>query len=135
MSVNRLPANMLAKIAATDCPVEGLEGMCWTWTGCINSKGYGCVSIDGTVQLTHRVSYALHVAATTLHNVHARLVALEKQLKADRQQEIARAVNLQAVGNKVKASYHTGLADGHNTVIEAVRLWREALERAEERKK
>jgi len=63
VSVNRLPANMLAKIAATDCPVEGLEGMCWTWTGCINSKGYGCVSIDGTVQLTHRVSYALHVAA------------------------------------------------------------------------
>jgi hypothetical protein len=34
-------------------------GMCWTWTGCVNSKGYGCVGLDGKTQLTHRVAYTL----------------------------------------------------------------------------
>lgn len=59
--INNLPANMLTKIATEDCPNPGLQGMCWTWTGCLNSRGYGCVQIDKKVQLTHRVSYQLHV--------------------------------------------------------------------------
>lgn len=49
----RLPINMQSKIAV----VNG----CWEWTGCTNSKGYGCVHHDGKVRLTHRVSYELLV--------------------------------------------------------------------------
>lgn len=60
MSINKLPENMLVKVQATECPVPGLEGMCWTWTGCLNSKNYGCVGFDKKVRLTHRVSYELH---------------------------------------------------------------------------
>lgn len=30
---------------------------CWIWTGCLNSKGYGCVGIDKKIHLTHRVAY------------------------------------------------------------------------------
>lgn len=55
----QLPANMQNKIAMELSPVSGLEGFCWTWTGCINSKGYGCVGVNGKSQLTHRVSYTL----------------------------------------------------------------------------
>lgn len=71
-------------------------------------------------------------AATTLHNVHARLVALEKSLKAERQQEINRAVEFKNRGNRERASYHTGLADGQNSTIEALRVIRQysAYERA-----
>lgn len=61
VSINELPENMLAKITTEDCPVDGLEGMCWSWTGCLNSKGYGCVGFDKKVRLTHRVSYELHI--------------------------------------------------------------------------
>lgn len=35
-------------------------GMCWSWTGCLNSKGYGCAQHEGKVQLTHRISYEVH---------------------------------------------------------------------------
>jgi hypothetical protein len=33
---------------------------CWTWNGCLNSRGYGCTSLNGTVVLVHRLSYYLH---------------------------------------------------------------------------
>lgn len=59
--INNLPDNMLAKIRVAECLVPGLEGMCWEWTGCLNSKGYGCVQIDKKRHLTHRASYQLHI--------------------------------------------------------------------------
>jgi hypothetical protein len=34
-----LPARMRAKITEELCPVAGLDGFCWTWTGCVQSKG------------------------------------------------------------------------------------------------
>lgn len=56
-----LPENMLSKITAVECPVPDLDGMCWRWDGCLNSKGYGCVGVGNKrTQLTHRVSYELH---------------------------------------------------------------------------
>ena len=61
-------------------------------------------------------------AATTLHNVHARLTALEKSLVAERSQEIARALEFKNQGNRERASCHTGLADGQNSTIEALRV-------------
>ena len=57
---NQLPENMRAKIsveAVDDCPVAG---PCWVWTGCLNSRNYGCVSVGGKVVLTHRASYIIH---------------------------------------------------------------------------
>ena len=56
-----LPARMRAKITEELCPVAGLDGFCWTWTGCVQSKGYGCWNYDGRRHLTHRVSYRLLV--------------------------------------------------------------------------
>lgn len=52
----RLPENMRSKIELA----HGPRGTCWQWIGCVNSRGYGCVSVDGKVQLTHRVSYEIH---------------------------------------------------------------------------
>lgn len=34
---------------------------CWFWTGALNGDGYGIVSIDGRLLLTHRVAYELFV--------------------------------------------------------------------------
>jgi hypothetical protein len=58
--INNLPESMLTKMRVQDCPVAGLDGMCWIWTGCLNSKGYGCTQFNGKRHLTHRVSYELH---------------------------------------------------------------------------
>jgi hypothetical protein len=58
--INNLPESMLTKMRVQDCPVIGLDGMCWIWIGCLNSKGYGCIQFHGKRQLSHRVSYELH---------------------------------------------------------------------------
>ena len=59
--INNLPDTMLTKLSIQDQP-PGLTGMCWIWTGCLNSKGYGCIQIAGQRHLVHRVSYELHTA-------------------------------------------------------------------------
>lgn len=33
------------------------EGGCWLWIGARNSKGYGCLGVDGKTQLAHRLAY------------------------------------------------------------------------------
>lgn len=57
MNVAQLPANMQSKIAIELCPVAGLDGFCWAWTGYRMPSGYGQVGHEGKVQLTHRVAY------------------------------------------------------------------------------
>jgi hypothetical protein len=51
LSPSDLPTRIQRKIRITG-------SACWEWTGCVNSKGYGCVS-DGTgrVVLIHRYVY------------------------------------------------------------------------------
>lgn len=41
--------------------VDVTESGCWLWTGCLNSRGYGVVSIGGRRYLVHRVSYEENV--------------------------------------------------------------------------
>lgn len=35
-------------------------GDCWEWKAAKNKAGYGCIGINGTVQLAHRTSYFIH---------------------------------------------------------------------------
>lgn len=56
MTPTVLPARMAAKVAIA-------ESGCWHWTGALNSRGYGCISIDAKVRLSHRVAYELTVGA------------------------------------------------------------------------
>jgi hypothetical protein len=37
------------------------DGDCLIWTGAVQTKGYGSVSIDGRSELAHRASYRLNV--------------------------------------------------------------------------
>lgn len=37
------------------------SGDCWTWTGAVNSKGYGCFGVGGKIKLAHRVSYEKYI--------------------------------------------------------------------------
>lgn len=60
-SISDLPARMQGKVSLELCPLAGLGNFCWTWTGALNSRGYGCVGIDGKSQLIHRVAYQLLV--------------------------------------------------------------------------
>lgn len=32
---------------------------CLLWQGCLNSRGYGCISVGGRIQLVHRVAWEL----------------------------------------------------------------------------
>lgn len=57
--VDALPTRMRAKIARELCPVAGLGSECWTWTGAVQSKGYGSFHHAGRSQSTHRLAYML----------------------------------------------------------------------------
>lgn len=57
MTPDDLPANMRAKIALELPPVADVEGLCWGWQNCTNSKGYGVTSIAGKRKLAHRAAY------------------------------------------------------------------------------
>jgi hypothetical protein len=35
------------------------NGDCWEWTASIQSKGYGCISVEGKIKLAHRVAYEI----------------------------------------------------------------------------
>lgn len=58
--MTRLPQRMADKVAQELCPIAGFD-FCWTWTGAVNSRGYGCIGVNRKSQLAHRVSYELHV--------------------------------------------------------------------------
>lgn len=60
MKLTDLPVNMQTKITVELCAYADL-GFCWAWTGALNSRGYGCVGVNGKSQLTHRVAYSLLV--------------------------------------------------------------------------
>lgn len=53
--VHGLPLNMQAMIQFEECPVAGLDGPCWAWTGRLTVKRYA--AIRG--RLGHRVIYEL----------------------------------------------------------------------------
>jgi len=44
-------ARFEAKVEKTDT--------CWLWTGCINSSGYGTISVRGKCHMSHRLSWDL----------------------------------------------------------------------------
>lgn len=58
--IGQLPANMREKIVKTTCPIAGF-GPCWTWTGGLQSRGYGCVCHDIRTRTTHKLAYELLV--------------------------------------------------------------------------
>jgi len=37
---------------------NGSDG-CWIWSGTVNNKGYGCISINGEIKLAHRFAFYL----------------------------------------------------------------------------
>lgn len=39
--------------------VEKTETGCWLWTGATIPKGYGAISVEGRLELVHRVAYRL----------------------------------------------------------------------------
>lgn len=57
MTPDLLPRNFARKIV-----VDQARG-CWIFTGCLNSRGYGCIAIDGdgSTRLAHRAAYELLV--------------------------------------------------------------------------
>jgi hypothetical protein len=58
--MNKLPANMRGKISIEPFADSPVPGKCWVWTGCLNGRGYGCVSVDGVISLTHRVAFVAY---------------------------------------------------------------------------
>lgn len=58
--IEALPPRIRTKIQLELCPVRGLDGFCWVWTGRRN-HGYSSIYFAGRTQPTHRVTYELLV--------------------------------------------------------------------------
>lgn len=54
MSPADLPSNMAKRVRVA-------ESGCWEWQGAKNSRGYGCVAVNGKSQLAHRRAFELLV--------------------------------------------------------------------------
>ena len=54
MTPTPLPPRFAAKITVS-------PSGCWLFTGCLNSRGYGCITHHGRVMLAHRLAYELLV--------------------------------------------------------------------------
>lgn len=52
-----------ALAARIESRIDRNSGDCWLWTGTINHKGYGAISVDGRTKAAHRVVYEMRVAA------------------------------------------------------------------------
>lgn len=48
MAIDVLPRSFWSKVQINP------GNSCWEWTGCLNSKGYGCIGLNGKVRLAHR---------------------------------------------------------------------------------
>lgn len=46
------------------------NGGCWLWTDALNTKGYGCFSINRVTKSAHRVSWALHNGGPPPEGLH-----------------------------------------------------------------
>lgn len=51
MDPSDLPPNLSAKIHVDE------DSGCWLFTGALNSKGYGCITVDSRRMLAHRAAY------------------------------------------------------------------------------
>lgn len=55
---------------------KGSDTDCWRWTGCHNSRGYGCVVVGKKAYLVHRLAYEVLVGPIpdgfTIDHVHER---------------------------------------------------------------
>jgi HNH endonuclease len=58
--IGALPPQIQTKIQLELCPVAGLDGFCWAWTGRLN-HGYSSIYFAGRTQPAHRVTYELLV--------------------------------------------------------------------------
>lgn len=60
-----LPKNFAGKYTEQFVSTKDVEGPCWVWTACVNSKGYGQVwnSKRKKVELSHRRAYETVVGA------------------------------------------------------------------------
>jgi hypothetical protein len=54
----QLPERIRKKIIFRECPVSGLKGPCWIWTGWRN-KGHGTLTWERKTQYIHSVVYRL----------------------------------------------------------------------------
>lgn len=55
----RIRARLRALYVRRRCPVPGLRGACWVWTGCLHPKGYGKFKLAGELHYAHRVTFVL----------------------------------------------------------------------------
>jgi hypothetical protein len=58
IDIGALPLQIQTNIQLELCPVAGLDGFCWVWTGRLN-HGYGSIYFAGRTQPTHRATYTL----------------------------------------------------------------------------
>lgn len=66
---------LAARLTPCADPGCGCDG-CHLWAGCLNSRGYGCIAVNGKSQLAHRVAWELDNGPVpegmTVDHVHKR---------------------------------------------------------------
>jgi len=64
-SIGELQRFIRIKLVEAPCPVIGLDGNCWLWTGSVDEHGYGKTTINYKAYRIHCFSYELFVGPRT----------------------------------------------------------------------
>lgn len=98
-SVFDLPDNMMRKVTVR------AESDCWIWGGALNSRGYGCVSVKGRVQLTHRLAYQLLVGPIADGMTIDHICEIKRCVNPAHLQQMERGLNVEMVAVREQARY------------------------------
>lgn len=112
-------------------PIRGraayrVDGDCWLWQGSLNTKGYPLRSVDGHVELVHRVLAGAQ-AGQSVHHVceqpscvnpeHLELVDNEREHKARHGYLLVDQIaDLVAAGTNTTSAIHAALPDNPKVV-------------------
>jgi hypothetical protein len=96
-SVFDLPANMRSKVTLH------LESYCWIWSGAVNSRGYGCVSVKGKSHLAHRFAYQMLVGPIADGMTIDHICEIKRCINPAHLQQMERGLNVQMVGVREQA--------------------------------
>lgn len=115
------------KIRFEKCPVQGLKGDCWLWTGAIGSGGYAEFIRSGSHLKVHRFTYQLFIGPIPKPLQCDHLCRVRNCVNPDHLEAVTARENIfRGIGPAALNVKKTHCHKGHEFTVENTILWKGA---------